>query len=273
MLGFLKSKVDLVELNSNQIVFRATKQFKEGSQHSVRVAIPPGSGKLTTLSVHIHSVRTDELGHIHVGQLLDGPIVEEKVTGEALRSADRAELAIRVMSPKLPGFRAMTVDLSATGLQIEMDGPLEVGAELPMKLEFDRFDLDSIECPVQVRWCRVSNERGRYRAGFMFLPEDADKEQKLQIMGEFFNTASQADLRDLLARSGMIRSEELPMPGDVILEPQTGPSKTLALGANEGGGEAPAPPAPPEAPAAPAFTPPPAGPASRSSGSRISART
>ena len=248
MLDFFKPKVELVELDERQLVFRSNRKFKEGAQTRVRVEIPPGSAKTTALDIQVNSVRSEDDGvFVYVSHLVSMQF-SEKITGEALRGAPRRELSVRVLSPKLPGFRGMTIDISATGLRIDMDGPLEVGQVIPITLEFDRFDLDSLECPAEVRWCRMSGAgRTRYMAGFHFLPTDEDMERALHAMGAFFEANSQFGLKELLERSATIGA------ADLTPKPQEKP-EAISLGTankNEGAVEqrpTPPPPAPPPIP-------------------------
>lgn len=253
MLDFFKPKVELVELDERQLVFRSNRKFKEGTQTRVRVEIPPGSSKTTALDIQVSSVRseTDDV-YVYVARLVAVQF-NEKITGEQLRASPRRELSVRVISPKLPGFRGMTIDISATGLRLDMDGPLEVGQVIPITLEFDRFDLDSLECPAEVRWCRMSGVgRTRYMAGFHFLPTDEDMEKALHAMGAFFDANSRAGLKELLERSATIGS------ADLSHHPQQKP-EAISLGTanrNEGAvEERPTAPPPPEPPPLPGGAP------------------
>ncbi|MCA9793633.1 MAG: PilZ domain-containing protein [Candidatus Eremiobacteraeota bacterium] len=264
MLDFLKTKVDLVELSERQLVFRSAKKFKEGSKVTVRVAIPPSSNNLAKLDVMVQSSRPHaDDGFVYVSRLVEGA-VGETVTGERLRGAARKELSIRVRSPQLPGFRAMTLDVSATGLQIEVDGDVAVGSIVNLTMEFDRHDLAPITTPAEVRWCRGMGDRARYRAGLMFKPNSPDLEQKLSIMGQFFESAANADLRSLLESANMLRDDnvnrrDVPLPPPPSEPVSKADQKTpLNLGAIDRAA-APAPPPPPPPPP-PIPTAPPAPP-------------
>ncbi len=242
MLDFLKPKVELVELKAEQLVFRSTKKFREGANTSLRVSLPEGSNNTTTVDVKILGKRDhEEGGYVYVSRLQVPPKSEQVVTGSALRSAARKDLSIRVRSPKLPGFSAMTLDVSATGLRIEMGGELSVGEIIPLTLEFDRHDLPPITTPAEVRWCRAGfDDRSRAKAGFMFRPDSLETEKLLQAMGDFFTSAAQADLRTLLGSANMLRDEtthirrdlpETPPPSEPV--PEAKSKQTLALGARD----------------------------------------
>lgn len=266
MLDFLKAKVDLVELSERQLVFRSAKKFKDGSRVTVRVAIPPGSNNLAKLDVMVQSSRphADE-GFVYVSRLVEGA-VGETVTGERLRGAARKELSIRVRSPQLPGFRAMTLDVSATGLQIEVDANVAVGSMVTLTMEFDRHDLAPITTPAEVRWCKGMGDRARYRAGLMFKPDNPDLEKKLSVMGQFFESAAHADLRSLLESANMLRDDganrrDVPLPPPPSEPVAKADQKSrLNLGAIDRAAAPPPPPPPPPpiptAPPAPPAPPP-----------------
>lgn len=224
MLTFLQATVELVELKDGVLVFRSPKRFPEGKEAQIRIAFTPG--KLSTLRVHVDSARPAEQGKtVHVSRVLgQAPElaaleIAGEARGEALRNATRHTLGLRVMSRDLPGFHGMTVDLSRTGLQVEITGMVDVGKKVALSLEFDRFDLPKLDCVAQVMWCRShqvrENQRvgrdNKYRAGLKFDEnQGADVHAKIKQISDFFEQRSHEDLGSLLDYSRLLKDEEVP---------------------------------------------------------------
>lgn len=199
MLSFLNAIVELVDMRDGQVLFRSNKAYEIGKKVSVRMVLPPGSGKIANISVVIVSSRELENGGtLYVSQLTDEVLAEfsSDFSDKALRRASRHHLGIRVMCKQLPGFWGMTVDLSRTGLQLELDGPVAVGQLLEMRMEFDRFDLPTVNVEADVRWCRANGDK--YRAGVQFRLQDPKTKAVIDQVADFFEHRSQADLETLL---------------------------------------------------------------------------
>ncbi len=211
MLSFLSAIVELVDMRDGQVLFRSNKLYEPGKKVSVRMVLPPGSGKIANISVIIVSSRELEGGGtLYVSRLTDEVMAEfsSDFSDKALRRASRHNLGIRVMSKHLPGYWGMTIDLSRSGLQLELDGPLVVGQVIEMKMEFDRFDLPTVTCEAEVRWCRASNDK--YRAGMQFRIEDPKVKATIDKVADFFEHRAHADLETLLNQAKL--TDKVPGP-------------------------------------------------------------
>lgn len=91
---------------------------------------------------------------------LEGRVESASVLGS--RSEPRRPERLRVMSPELPDYQALTRDISAGGLSLEV----QPGELLGLNISFPDFEED-VSSEVQVLWCR--DEGGRYAAGCRFL--------------------------------------------------------------------------------------------------------
>ncbi len=108
-------------------------------------------------------------------------------------------MKFRVRSRDLPAYRAMTFDLSQTGVQLETEGALQPGAELELDLEFDREDVQDFSCHARVIWSRPDlHRRSRFRNGLAFLPADDQQRTALARMATVLQTRSDSDLETLL---------------------------------------------------------------------------
>ena len=99
---------------------------------------------------------------------LDGLLPSESILGS--RGAHRLEERLRVMSPELPDYQALTRDISKGGLRLDVAGELQPGELLGLGVSFPGLEGD-VECEVQVLWCRP--EGNRFVVGCRFLdPND-----------------------------------------------------------------------------------------------------
>ena len=66
----------------------------------------------------------------------------------------RVERVLRVPSPVLAGYRAITSDLSATGMKFKSESPLQQGQEFQGDIELDDAEAHRMTLACRVRWCR-----------------------------------------------------------------------------------------------------------------------
>ena len=176
-------KVELVEHCSEYTLVIADKAVKVGTQIPVKVS--GANGKRTpAIPMIVVSCRPCE----HEGFLVTGRFLVEHpdLTGfeipssmgcdSSLRSAHRVNCHLCVISKDLPGYRAMTIDLSEGGLQVEAPARVALGNSVLLRLEFDVEDLPPIQASATVAWCSRL-ESGQYRIGLQFksLDENATK--------------------------------------------------------------------------------------------------
>lgn len=119
----------------------------------------------------------------------------------------RQSMRFRVRSRDLPGFQAITLDLSQSGVQLETEGTLAPGAELDLNIEFDREDLGDFVCPAKVVWCRPEHRSRSFRAGLVFLPADDGLRTTLARTATVLQAHSDSDIEALLEQAKLIDPE------------------------------------------------------------------
>jgi PilZ domain len=117
------------------------------------------------------------------------------------RESERYDVTVRVKSRQLPGFRALTLDVSGTGLQLETEDLLEKGQILVLEMEFDRDELPDFHCPAEVMWTTGEAGGRQFLAGLAFRPGDNEAKLNLARMGTVLDSRSDADIKDLLKES------------------------------------------------------------------------
>lgn len=85
------------------------------------------------------------------------------------RRATRVQRGLRVVSPDLPGFQAMSSDISTTGLKLQSADTLPPGTVIQMRLELDDARLSGLEVEAEIRWSRARDDKRGYFMGVMFL--------------------------------------------------------------------------------------------------------
>ena len=120
--------------------------------------------------------RVAEGAWLHFARLISGELEALTPWPEGLRMAPRVKVRLRVRSVQLPGYTALTIDISRTGMQVEANEPLQVGTELPLIVDFDG-DADDVSLSLSavVRWSQLN---APHRAGLQFVnltPQNSHK--------------------------------------------------------------------------------------------------
>jgi hypothetical protein len=95
--------------------------------------------------------------------------------------------ADRPAETALPGFKAISVDFSTGGLQVEAEGEVAVGREIQIRLEFDAAGLAPLECLARVAWS-APRPRSRAVLGLQFVHLDAGDRACLELYQQYLMT-------------------------------------------------------------------------------------
>lgn len=102
----------------------------------------------------------------HLAVLLPKPLSRQEK-----RAAKRVQRGLRVNSPQLPRFTAITSDFSVSGLKLKTEGPMNVGEEFEAQIEFDDETMSRLNVVCRVVWCRRAAESFLVGASFENLPK------------------------------------------------------------------------------------------------------
>lgn len=83
------------------------------------------------------------------------------------RRAPRVPRVFQVMSKDLRTFKAVSLDLSATGMRLDAQEELPVGKDLELDMDFDDFRFPRVKAQAEVVWCRPV-DHGRWHVGVRF---------------------------------------------------------------------------------------------------------
>lgn len=210
--------VDFVDLKDNQVVFLSRKPLRLGRDTPVRLALQSdGNARLIPLRVYLHQSRPLEGGQLaYVGtlqsELPSDALPKAALESSALRRDDRLDCSLRVMSPDLPGYSAISVDVSASGIQLETRSALQPGQVVRLRLETHIAELEFIEVRARVAWCRQENQKA-HRAGLEFRDLTADSRLQLEELARFHRRRSEANLTQLVLECADRYLLGYPMPG------------------------------------------------------------
>lgn len=183
---FGPEKVEYIDLSEAVLTYRSRKKkHKVGYAVKIGLLVPlDGAMQTLKLEVVIDSYRplpdatTLVIGHVvaQPDELADlGKVmadVPRPDLGRLARRSERIPIGVRMLSQQLPGFRAVTVDLSLHGAQIQCEGMLELNTYLNVTLELEMPDIPKLTLQALVIWSRAEEERRKaYRAGLEFTQQ------------------------------------------------------------------------------------------------------
>ena len=168
MLGFLKPRGELVEVNGRTVVFLSAKPFKVDQRFEVKLWMPEPSKENFSVPVKVLSCRSGPEGFYVVVSTAEGRREPPARLGYSVRGFPRALHRITIKSEGLPGYRAVTKDLSRGGFCAELDGELPESKILNVRFEFDEPLGWTLDLQARVAWTSWRSQN-RYDTGFAFI--------------------------------------------------------------------------------------------------------
>lgn len=144
--------------DDSSILFACNKELTAG-EHDVQAIV--GDHKMRC-RIQVESIEAGlYYGHFlqptqakeHLAVLLPKPLSRQEK-----RAAKRVQRGLRVNSPGLPKFTAITSDFSVSGLKLKAEGAMNVGEEFEAQIEFDDETMSRINVTCKVVWCRPEGE-------------------------------------------------------------------------------------------------------------------
>lgn len=174
MLDFiLKDAAQAVEpicLDGSQVTLVSEKPLSV----SEPVRVKDADGHIATVTVS-HLRRTDHGVWLAFATIQEGGLRVRIQWPGVIRREARLEVGLRVRSEALPGFAALSQDLSPNGLQLTSDSPLPVGHRLNLTLDLDD-DLGPLQVNAVVRWTKIT---APCYSGLLFTGMEAEQKRRL----------------------------------------------------------------------------------------------
>lgn len=239
--------VEFVSLVDRRLTFKTKKVFKAGQNVRVKVEVPTESGPQTIqIPVVVTSQRpipgekvriavsevpmgSNQLAQIR--QVMDTAKMAEN-SGAGARRRARHRLSLRLLSKDLPGFKALSVDYNALGLQIQAEGEIPIGKVIALNIELEGGNLPRVLCQGKVCWCQQV-ERKRFLIGVEFVNLPPDIEQELEDFERLLMARERSDVQQKTVMGTASASE---------FEVYRGDTEARSLAASDPG---PPPPPPP----------------------------
>lgn len=154
MLSFLKKlfgkdspspTVEVTGVKDGLLAFR-TADSLEFQETTVQLPTPHGTIG-TKVQIHSYDPRSKE----YLAKICSEDQTLESLDID-LASLARVSKVLRVSSPHLPGYMAMTEELSLSGLKLTTKGELRVGETLKLDIDFDDPRLNTMTVQAEVEW-------------------------------------------------------------------------------------------------------------------------
>jgi PilZ domain-containing protein len=206
VLGFLKPRGELVELKGRQVVFLATKAYQRDTQFSVKLTLPPPNTQKIDLDIRVLRQRPAPDGKFVTVAVIETPRDFPEVHGYPLRDTRREPRRLTLKSGDLPGYRAVTTDLSLGGFKTELEAELVEDDRIVVTFEFENLNL-SIDLLAQVQW--VQRKGTAYVTGFSF-PDQGKYQEGYQWLCEWFSSEGETEVRKLFRPASLQKTPAIP---------------------------------------------------------------
>jgi hypothetical protein len=201
--------VEFVSLVDRRLTFKTKKAYKSGQNVRVRVEVPTENGPQTVqipvvvtsqrpipgekMRIAVSEVPMGSHQIAQIRQVMDTAKMAEN-TGVGARRRPRHRLSLRLLSKDLPGFKALSVDYNALGLQIQAEGEIPTGKVIALNIELEGGNLPRVLCQGKVCWCQQV-ERKRFLIGVEFVNLPADIEQELEDFEKLLMQREKSDVQ------------------------------------------------------------------------------
>jgi hypothetical protein len=88
---------------------------------------------------------------------------------EDRRVSDRIEKTLRVLSPQIPGYSAMTRNVSVHGLCFALAAPFPIGTLIDLEMDLDASGTQPLRLRVEIRWAAPDTNGKQHLVGGKFL--------------------------------------------------------------------------------------------------------
>ena len=96
------------------------------------------------------------------------------------RDYPRLNKVLRVTSQSFPGYSANTEDISACGVRVRSEGPLETNTSIDFRMELDDPEIPAFGLTADVCWTGVRAD-GTYHSGLRFVHLDPNIERTIAL--------------------------------------------------------------------------------------------
>jgi len=106
-------------------------------------------------------------------------VKEKKEEATPIRQYTRINKQIAVISSDIPGYKAITSDISLGGLKLTLSKPLLKGKVIKIALELE-ISSKPFELEAEVMWVKEVEPNKKYEAGLRFIYANPEQQQKIE---------------------------------------------------------------------------------------------
>ena len=221
---FSPETVHFVDMREALVTFLTKRQKKVGQTLKVRFGmkgLKPPRLDLTLRVTHSRPAQSGK-GFICVGVAV---VVEEKLPeledmlrghaergdlGISGRRSQRLPVSLKVMARELPGFTAVTVDISMHGVRLNCHGAVRQGTMVHMTVESDVASVDNMSLRGRIIWARENTLGRGWLAGIEFAELPAAQIDNLERYSKALAARLKGDVmhRQIADGEFTVRSDE-----------------------------------------------------------------
>lgn len=172
LLGSLRATpIDLIFCAGDVIHFKCASSLSQGKVRKVRARLPEGQ----MFGAKVEVLDQDQKTMLYKGRLVEPIEAVAHLRGllplpfEDRRVSPRIERVVRVLSPQLQGFSAMTRDISMQGLCLVVGQVIPIGAKLQVEMDLDASSPHPVRFDLESRWSAPDLLSGKNLVGGLFL--------------------------------------------------------------------------------------------------------
>jgi len=177
------------------VVFLADKPYARDAQFEIRLSLPEPSGRKFDVDVRVLSHRAGPNKRFVTVAVVETPKDFPDLKGRPLRMSPREPHRLTLKSGELPGYRAVTHDLSVGGFKTELEGELVPGDQIEVTFEFEAPSGFTLDLRAQVQWVRAKGG-GRFATGFSF-PEQGPYQENYNKLCQWFEAREDVEVKKL----------------------------------------------------------------------------
>jgi len=168
---FRPATVGLVFLKGGEIYFRCDQDYPVGKKINVTAKLPEGqefgaiirvTGIDEELDLHIGVLEQPKEAMKHLPNVLPLPFNDRRIQ-------PRTERAVRVLSPQVVGYAAMSRNISEEGMCLVVGQPVASGTTMNLEMDVDAAGNQTLRLQMEARWCAKDGAGGKHLVGGRFL--------------------------------------------------------------------------------------------------------
>ena len=183
LLGALRTtQIDLVFCAGELLHFRCASSLGMGPCN-VRARLPEGQAFRCRVDVQHQDPKT----RLYVGTLIEPKDAVLHLKGllplpfEDRRISPRIERVVRVLSPQVQGYSALTRDISEDGCCLVLGQIVEPGGRIQIELDVDAADNIAMRIEAEARWSAPDLISGKNLLGCRFLNLQPRQQRQLKM--------------------------------------------------------------------------------------------